>query len=731
MVADKAQVFAYLRKNAPLIILILGLLYAWRPDNWFTQIPTYGDNLEVVWGSEWYLAHLADPASALHYPLTYYPTGWDVRTFPQGLGVFLITVPLTALGGAAFAINMSGIIAICVAFAGVYFLLNRHISSLSASVGAFLYAFWDFRYLAHFNIFFGTALLPWIIFFLEKGRTTEKRRWAWFIAAGALWGLAANMSLYFIWFGAIVTLLWLVGQRLAHGISWHELLSVALSVIAVFLIVALPGVILFLQSSSTGTSFFNIYHLSSWSASLNSIFIPSIAHPVLKPLARVIHTGVLSGEAGGGNVGLLTAIIVLIGFWRVPNKRYLAPIIILMATGFILGLGPFLKWNSHLLKSELMRDLNEVLWMLAYKLKPELIVAPEPRPEFAETIPLPEFFMATIVPFWEGVRTVSRFILIGGLGFFLIVAFSLDQIKYRWLKFLLAGLVLFEALSVPFSLHGVSVEIDLHDAYQWLRDQKMTGEAMVDLQAVAPGTALLYKNPSILWSSTKHGKFNASGTGSVWPEHTIFLQTWLNENQLAANPATSGKLLASYDIRYLFLHMTNNFAHEIVQDLIETNAFILIRCFDPPNEMSPWNYPICVLENGSLIPGNEKPLFYKNGWGGLEPWGIWGTDEASRLDWIATEKRDYQFTFNATPYCINGYRQELDVYANGEPIFAHKWSNCEPIEISLVLPKGELEVGWNNIIFEYGYSAKPNDITSGAVNDQRNLAVAFDEMAIR
>jgi hypothetical protein len=730
MVVDKTRLFAVVKKSIPLVFLILGLLYVWRPSNWFAYIPSYGDVLEVTWGSEWYLSHLANPTSAFHYPLTFYPSGWDVRTFPQGPGVFLVTLPLTAIGGAAFATNISGILAICIAFTGVYFLLNPHIESLSASTGAFLYAFWDFRYMAHFHMFLGTALLPWILFFLEKGRTKEKRRWPWFIAAGVLWGLAANMQLYFVWLGAITALLWLLGHKLARNFNWREFLSATLIVTAAFLIVALPNMILLLQSDSTITDLFDIYHLNSWSASLNSIFIPPPVHPIFKPLSRAIYTGV-HGETGGSNVGLFAAIAVLVGFWRIPNKHHLTPIFILTGVGLILGLGPFLKWNNNLLRTELMVEFNEAVWALAYKLKPALLEAPVPRPAFAETILLPEFFIAAVVPFWEGVRTVSRFVLVGGLGFFLIVAFSIDRIKYRWLKYVLVGLVLFEALSVPFSLRGVPLETDLHDAYRWLRDQEMSVGAMVDLHAVAPETVSLFQNPSILWASAQHGKYNASGTGSVWPEHTIFLRTWLNENHIAAESSTSSKLLASYDVRYLFLHMTNKYAQEIIQDLDDTKEFSKVGCFDPPSKISPWNYPICVIENRSFTQGDDKPLFYKNGWGGLESWGVWGTNEASRLDWIATEKRDHQLVLNAAPYCIDGILQELDVYANGEPIFTHNWTDCEPIQESLVLPEDELEIGWNNIVFRYGYAAKPSLITSGEIGDERELAIAFNEIIIR
>ena len=727
---DRKRLTGALKKSIPFIFLILGLLYFWRPGNWFENITAYGDVLEVAWGSEWYISHLTDPSSALHYPLTYYPSGWDVRTFPQGLGVFLIVIPLSVLGGTAFAMNIAAILALCIAFAGIYFLLNRHVDRLSASTAAFLYTFWDFRYLGHYHILFGTALLPWILFCLEKGRTGEKRRWLWFIASGAIWGLAANMQLYFVFLGAITVMLWLLGHRLVRNFNWREFLSAAFVVTTTFMIVALPGIILFLQSESSSTDFFHVYHLNSWAASLNSIFIPPVAHPILKPLSWNIYSGA-QGETGGSNVGLFAAIAVLIGFWRIPNKRRLSPIFLLTAVGLILGLGPFLKWNNQLVRMEWMSEINEAVWAFAYRLKPAFVEAPIPRARFAETIPLPEFFIATIVPFWEGVRAVSRFVLVGGLGFFLIVAFSIDQIRIRWLKYALVVLVLFEALSVPFFLRGVPLKTDLHDAYGWLRDQEMSAGAMVDLHAIAPGTAQLYQNPSILWASTQHGKFNVSGTGSVLPEQASFLRTWLYENQIAAETSTSGELLASYDVRYLFLHMTNEHAQQINQDLDSSNEFSMVGCFDPPSGISPWNHPICVLENGSYSEGDGKPLFFKNGWGGLESWGIWGTDEASRLDWVATEKRDHQLVLNASPYCVDGLLQELDVYANGVPILTHKWTDCEPLQISLVLPEDDLEIGWNNVIFRYEYAAKPILVTSGESNDQRDLAAAFSEIAIK
>jgi len=93
---------------APWLLFAAFLVWGWRGQNLFHDIPTYGDVLELMWGVSWYDDALQMGVNPALYPLAFYPGGWQLATFGQSVGpaLFLVMVPLHRLGGAAFIYQM-------------------------------------------------------------------------------------------------------------------------------------------------------------------------------------------------------------------------------------------------------------------------------------------------------------------------------------------------------------------------------------------------------------------------------------------------------------------------------------------------------------------------------------------------------------------------------------------------------------------------------------------------
>ncbi len=149
------------------------LVWGWRGQNLFHDIPTYGDVLELMWGISWYGDALRTGVDPAVYPLAFYPGGWQLATFGQSVGpaLFLAMLPLHWIAGAAFAYQIAVLLTFVLAFGGTLALAGRFMGRLGATVVALLYTFWGFRWfqtLGHLNFLLGSACLPWMVWALER-----------------------------------------------------------------------------------------------------------------------------------------------------------------------------------------------------------------------------------------------------------------------------------------------------------------------------------------------------------------------------------------------------------------------------------------------------------------------------------------------------------------------------------------------------------------------------------
>ncbi|MGH2537043.1 MAG: hypothetical protein ACRDHL_06595, partial [Candidatus Promineifilaceae bacterium] len=60
------------------------------------------------------------------------------------------------------------------------------------------------------------------------------------------------------------------------------------------------------------------------------------------------------------------------------------------------------------------------------------------------TVPLPGLVLTAALPYWEGARVMARYLLVGGIGFFLLAALGASRLPVLALRALAVGALLFE-----------------------------------------------------------------------------------------------------------------------------------------------------------------------------------------------------------------------------------------------------------------------------------------------
>jgi hypothetical protein len=716
----------------PWALFLAFLLWGWRVKDLFHNIPAYGDALEQLWGIAWYGDHLFGGGSPSLFPLVFHPQGWLANTSANSPAMMLALAPFYKLGGAAFAFNIASLLSFFVAFAGMFRLARKFtVFTWLATVAALLFTFWGCRWIrinGHLHMLLSTALIPWILLCLERGIKARQRYQQWFVVTGVLWGVSIAFSFYFVWIGGILILTWLAGRRWGGRASWRQVLVGVLVSGVSALIISSPVLISFAtESAAGGVSFYNIAWINSWGVSLNTFPLPFIFHPWMGAIARDLYGGSLD-ESSLVNFGVVASILVMIGLWETRRDKAWRPIWLIMVIGLLLSLGFTLRWNGETIPWAVMRPIDSMIWQIGHRLKPAVFTTSTPQPPLDQGIPLPGLLLAALVPFWEGARTLSRYVFIAAPGIFLLVIRGVEQFRWRAIRILLGVLLLFEV--VPFASGNVSASPPSHPAFEWLRQETQPQEGIVDLSAPSPQMLELLIRGETLWATGYHNRPTAAGPGSMWPAHTWFLRDWLLEHPQAVQNPDFAQILRYYRVNYLLLHMLSSNENAILKDAESNPALQKVGCFDPPDAPSPWAYPICIWRVMSPgIPGFS--LLPREGWSAGEAWGVWAEGAVSRAQWVATARSEAQLLVEAFPQCVPGQNQSITVEVNGVPLLTYTWEDCQPWRSEVAIPASVVRVGWNDLNLHYGYAASPVDVTNGANPDPRPLSVGFTQLEVR
>jgi hypothetical protein len=370
-----------------------------------------------------------------------------------------------------------------------------------------------------------------------------------------------------------------------------------------------------------------------------------------------------------------------------------------------------------------------VIWQIGHFFKPEFFASDQPPYPFYEAVPMPGLVLATFLPFWEKARTLSRFIFIAGIGLFVLVGYEVGRIRRQGVRVLVATLLVIEIIPPPVS--GVPFPIPSHPAFEWLKAQSLPQEGIVDLYAPQPHTLALAIRGETLWATRYHERPTVSGTSGVWPEHTVFLLSWLQGHPHPfRDPDFIPILREAYHVQFILLHMQGEYETESLEEARSSTDVELIGCFEPPLERSPWPYPICILK--TLSPsGPHLNVLFRGGWSPEEPWGIWADGVESHAQWVATSAKDYRLSWEAFPQCAPGKDQGITLEVNGVQLVTHQWENCEPWSGEIIIPASLVQIGWNDMQFHYAYAARPVDVTAGANPDLRMLSVGFTKLEVQ
>jgi hypothetical protein len=745
------------RKATPYLLFAGVLVFGWHTWNLFHALPSYDDVLEVVWALQWYDGAIRGLHAIALYPLAFYPQGWHVATWGEGPATVLPLLPLKWLGGLAFAFNVGTLLTFPVAFIGMRRLARTLLNDFAATLAALLYTFLGLRWNAiggHTNILLGSALLPWMVWMLERGLAACPRPGSlgqapltrqglspndpgavpanrgkgigWFALAGVLWAIAIANSGYFVWIGTVLIGTWLVGCLLAHKTTLRRALVAAAIVAAVALGLSAPWLIWFQRERAiAGAPLFDIRQMSTWDASLNSLPIPNVSHPWLRWFARWVYRGPLN-ESARANLGLVASLLAIVGAVQAAKERRWRPVLLVAVVGLVLALGLTLKWNGEEIRVAALRPLNTLVWRVGHALKPGFFVSELPSPPFDTALPAPGLLLGAMLPFWEDARVSARYVLVGGIGVSLLAGLGIMAVRKVWVQLLLAGLLIVELLPPP--THQVPFPPPSHPAFDWLQQQQIAPGGIIDLAAWPRDTLYLPVGGAPLWATELHGKPTVAGASSVWPAHAVFLGQWLQSHPGAFTNPDFVPLLRQFQVRLVLFHMMGPYAEEMLQEAKQNPELQNLRCFEPSDKTGPWDYRICILE---VAPGNpDFNVLFREGWSGAEKWGRWAEDTQPRVEWAATSASAHRIELQVFPHCLPDQTQELTVEANGVEVARHVWANCDPWSTQIVVPSSLVRVGWNELVLRSKYALRAVETTDNQNTDSRRLSIGVSRLRV-
>jgi hypothetical protein len=720
-------------KLLPVLAFLLILAWQWRIYDLFHHIPAYGDGLEVAWGIRWYRQAVMEGHQSLFFnPDVFYPHGWRLVTFAYGLGMFLVSLPFSLLGNEAFAYNVLVLGILATAFGGMYRLGRNYADRFSATLGAALFTFWGPRWMrmgGHVNVLGGSAILPWIPWGLEKG-FDSKHRTRWFVFVGLLWAVAVSFTFYYVWLAGLLLFCWIVGSWWNGRIDRRVAIEGTVIPGLVMGIVSLPLVIAFYRAkSAVGAPDFSFAVVNSWGANLNSLFSPFVGHavPQMRTLATTFYTSRID-ETSAVNLGLLASVVcvgAIVIALRHKRSAWVPPILLVLL-GTILSLGPTLHWNKQIVEVAFFEPVNELLWQIGHYLKPSIFWGAATADKIQHAVPLPGFLLTAVIPFWEGARVSARFLFPVSVGFFLLVALAVGQLRTWGWRLALAGLLLFELWPMP--ANGVPYPPTPHPAFAWLQTQEVDG-GVLELHSVAPKKLVPKTGGEAIWATIYHQAPVISGAGGVWPAGFSFLMGWLSKHEYPFLKPDFPEMLRYYQARYVLLHLPHSAHEEFLENVLNSPDFVLVDCFEPAPDASLWDYPICVIEV-TPFPNPHFTLVPEANWSPPESWGYWAIGRQSSGKWLATKEQDTTVILAAFPYCAPDRFQSLEIVVQDEVLLRRRWDDCEPWQGQFTIPASLVEVGWNEIQLRYGYALQPARVTDNENPDPRHLSVGFTRFQI-
>lgn len=688
-----------------------------------TTLPHYGDTLETAFGVTWLDESIRGAHSLLVYPLNYFPEGWRVASHSMGIPYYALLWPFYRLGGAALAVNAALLLGALVAFAGAYLVARFYFNPWLATVPALAFAFWGFRWQqvmdGHLNIFLGSALLPWIVWGIERSLRADRHRAWWLLTAASIWALAFMITQYYAFVGGFLVIVWFALIPVGTRQTRHARLRQLATVCGMFFLLSLPWLWLAMRETAIADPpFYHFGEVAIGGISLNSLPLPFMYHPLLGTWTQTIFHG-RGWEQDVANLGLSTALLTIAGVILALKRRPWYPILAMTVLFLVVATGLILLWSGRPVTVPALQSLNEWLWRLGHAIKPEFFSAAPPD---GAMVPLPSLLLAIFVPFFERGRLLARYFLPAGLGFFLLATLAISVVRYRWLQVALGILLVFEIMppqleTVPFPPVG-------HPAFAWLQSQSLNDQGIVETYAGNPATLVIAIQGDTLLATRYHHQPTAAGSAGVVPRHTAFLANWLAAHQHTFWQPDFAQILRDFKIKYILVQMRGEEEQRLWQEAQVATDVKALNCFPAPSLPSPWPWPICIVE----VPPAPSPDFnvlWGDGWSGREAWGVWAEGIESQAQWIATARAPQRLSISAFPNCRLDRFQRIELEVNGTLVGTHQWQDCEPWETEIDVPVELVRVGANDLVVRSAYASPPPNAA-----DPRQLSVGVTKLLV-
>ncbi len=724
---SRRRLLDLLVRALPWLVFAILMLWSWGWRNLATTLPHYGDTMETVVATQWFDEAITQGKSPLLYPLNYFPEGWRVASHSAGMAIAVLLWPLHKLDGPVFAANVAALLSCLFAYLGAYLVARFYLDRLTAILPAVAFTFWAMRWYelmgGILQIFLGSALMPWMIWSVERAFRADRRRLAWLALAAACWSLAFMITQYFAVAGGAVVAVWIVLCQSGQPRSWKQRLVYLAAAAGFFLLFSAPWLLLNgRETALADPSYYSIQEVNGNSASLNSLLLPFLYHPWLGSLAQRLFGGE-PWEASVANLGFAASLASLAGVVLAFRRRAWRPVLGLAGLGLVLTLGMTLHWNTQPVTAPWLAPLDRLLWQMGHALKPGFFTGSQPTPPLDTAAPLPGYLLAILVPFYERGRMFSRYGLVMVLGVYMLAGLAITRLPRPWQRLLVGSVLLFALIPPRLEVHTWPPQP--HPGFVWLSQHLPPGEGVVNVVAVHPTTAGITIGGETLLAAEFHQMPTASGSAGVKPRHALFLEHWLATHEHPYWQPDLPAILRAYRVRYIALQMEGEWEQGLWKEALVSKEFKPVGCFPPPAQGDPWDWPVCVAE----VPANPRPdfnLMLHEGWSGLEDWGVWVEGTEAHAQWVQTSRTPQRLEVAAFPMCLPDKKQSVEVAVNGTIIATHPWENCDPWSATVDIPADLVQVGANDLVVRAAYAASPPDNPA----ETRQLSTGFTRLQI-
>ena len=114
--------------------------------------------------------------------------------------------------------------------------------------------------------------------------------------------------------------------------------------------------------------------------------------------------------------------------------------------------------------------------------------------------------------------------------------------------------------------------------------------------AAGPSLLVLSNQGNSLLAPSYTAQATVSGAAGVRPKHTNVLNEWLATHEHPFWQPDFAQIMRSYRVKYVVMEMVGEWEPGLWQEALAAKEVKPVGCFPAPQETTPWNWPICILE---------------------------------------------------------------------------------------------------------------------------------------